>query len=97
MPDTPQFLAKRLRAEGEKMVAFFSALTDAQWGQTVYTEGAEWRVRDVLAHFISAEKSFLRLFQDIQNGGPGVSEDFSVDRFNQAQVAKMQEISRWRT
>ncbi|NOY98151.1 MAG: DinB family protein [Chloroflexi bacterium] len=92
MTDTPEFLAKRLRAEGEKMSAFFSALTDAQWQRIVYTEGAEWRVRDVLAHFVSAERSFLSLFASILGGGSGTSEDFSVDRFNASQVAKMREM-----
>ena len=93
MPDTPSFLAERLKTEGEKTAAFFAALNADQWQARVYTENAEWRVRDVLAHFISAEKSFLALFENIRNGGPGAPEDFSIDRFNVSQVAKMQSHS----
>ncbi len=93
MPDTPSFLAERLKTEGEKTAAFFAALNADQWQATVYTENAEWRVRDVLAHFISAEKSFLALFENIRNGGPGAPEDFSIDRFNVSQVAKMKSLS----
>jgi len=93
MPDTPSFLAERLKTEGEKTASFFAALNADQWQATIYTENAEWRVRDVLAHFISAEKSFLTLFENIRNGGPGAPEDFSIDRFNVSQVAKMQSFS----
>ena len=93
MPISPEFLAKRLRSEGEKMTAFFAGLNDDGWMTMIYTEGQDWRIRDVLAHFVSAENSFLKLFVDIQQGGKGVSDDFSVDRFNNVQVAKMQETA----
>jgi hypothetical protein len=93
MPKSPQFLAKRLRSEGEKMTEFFAGLDDAGWMKMLYTEGQDWRIRDVLAHFVSAERSFLRLFEGILKDGKGVSDDFDVNRFNNAQVAKMQEMS----
>ncbi|MDO9130776.1 MAG: DinB family protein [Anaerolineales bacterium] len=93
MTETPAFLVERLKTEGEKTATFFAALNADQWQATVYTENAEWRVRDVLAHFISAEKSFLALFENIRNGAPGAPEDFSIDRFNVSQVAKMQSHS----
>lgn len=93
MPETPTFLAERLRAEGERIAASFTALTGDQWQQVVYTESAEWKVRDVLAHFVSVEKSILKLFENIRDGGEGASEDFSVDRFNAEQVAKLAGMS----
>ena len=93
MPESPAFLAERLRADGERTAAFFAALTGDQWQQVVYTEGAEWKVRDMLAHFVSVEKSILKLFENIREGGMGASEDFSVDRFNAEQVSKLAEIS----
>ena len=93
MPESPAFLAERLRADGERTAAFFAALTGDQWQQVVYTEGAEWKVRDMLAHFVSVEKSILKLFENIRKGGMGASEDFSVDRFNAEQVSKLAEIS----
>ncbi len=87
---TPDFLAKRLRAEGEKMQAFFASLSPAEWQQQVYTDGAVWRVRDVLAHFVASERGFLRLLQDVLDGGAGASPDFSIDSYNQEQVAALQ-------
>ncbi len=93
MPKSPQFLAKRLRSEGKKMSAFFSNLDDAAWMSTVYTEGGEWTIRSVLAHFVTAEQSFLKLFLSIVEGGKGVSEDFDVDRFNAHQQEKTEDLS----
>ena len=93
MPESPAFLAERLRAEGERTATFFAALTGDQWQQVVYTEGAEWKVRDMLAHFVSVEKSILKLFENIREGGMGANEDFSVGRFNAEQVSKLAEIS----
>ncbi|MEW5830500.1 MAG: DinB family protein [Chloroflexota bacterium] len=93
MPESPQFLVERLTSEGEKMSAFFESLSPEQWQQTVYTEGAEWTIRSVLAHFVMAERGFLKLFDNILGGGPGVSEDFSIDRYNARQQEKTRDMT----
>ena len=92
MPKSPEFLAKRLRSEGEKTVAFFSGLDDSDWKQTVYTEGSEWTVRHVLVHFVTAEEAFLKLFPNIVAGGEGASKDFDLDRYNARQQEKNQDL-----
>jgi hypothetical protein len=83
-------LAEKLKAEGEKMVAIFSALGDEAWRQEVYTEGSVWTIRNVLSHFVTSERGLLKLFEQIRQGGPGAAEDFSIDRYN----AAMQERNR---
>ncbi len=93
MPDTPQFLAKRLRSEGEKMTAYFAALDDADWEKEVYTEGTTWTVRNVLAHFVTAEQGFIKLFADIVAGGKGAADDFDIDRYNARQQEKAETLS----
>ncbi len=93
MPDTPDFLTDRLQAEGEKTADFFAALAPEQWQALVYTEGTQWTVRSVLAHFVMAEKGFLKLFANIREGGPGASEDFDIDRYNASQQEKTRELT----
>jgi len=88
---TPQSLADRLRAEGEKVVAAFDAYPEQSREVTVYTEGAHWRLRDVLAHFVSTEISLLQLFKVIQSGGYGIPDDFSIDQYNEKQVAALKD------
>ncbi len=93
MPKPPQFLAKRLRSEGEKMTAFFAELSDPDWDQTVYTEGETWTIRSVLVHFVTAEQGFLKLFPDIVAGGEGAAADFDIDRYNARQQEKAQALT----
>lgn len=92
MPE-PTDLANKLRAEGERFVNFFSALTDAQWQMDVYTEDSLWTVRNVLAHFVTSERGLLKLFEQIRLGGAGAADDFSINRYNARQQEKSRELT----
>jgi len=86
-------LAEKLRGEGDKFVSIFSGLSDEQWTQDVYTEGATWTIRNVLSHFVTSERGLLKLFEQIRQGGAGAADDFSIDRYNAAMQARMQEAA----
>jgi hypothetical protein len=87
------WLARRLNKEGEKVVAYFSTLTDEQWQTEVYTEGETWTIRNVLAHFVTSERGLLILFERIRQGGPGAADDFSIDRYNASQQQKTKSLT----
>ena len=89
MGDELDHIRKRLRDEGEKTVAFFEALSSEDWERQVYTAGSGWRVGDVLAHFISAERAYQFYLQDVLQGGTGAPDSLDIDQFNEAEVAKM--------
>ncbi len=84
-------LAEKLKSEGDRFVSIFSGLTDDQWNQEVYTEGATWTIRNVLSHFITSERGLLKLFERIRQGGEGAPDDFSIDRYNAAMQARTKE------
>lgn len=86
-------LADKLRAEGDKFTALFAGLTDEQWQSEVYTEGETWTIRNVLSHFVTSERGLVKLFEQIRLGGAGVSDDFSIDRYNAAQQQKTKDLS----
>lgn len=86
MADTPAFLAERLRTEGEKSAQFFLSLPTDVLDTVVYTDGAQWTVRQVLIHFVTAEISLRKLVENIAGGGSGSPEDFSIDAFNKRKV-----------
>jgi len=92
MPDTPDFLAERMRAEGEKTVEFFTAISPESWEQTIYTDGSCWAVRQILAHFVSTEAAIGRLIENILAGGNGVPEDFDTNAYNERKVASLRGI-----
>ncbi|MEW6028259.1 MAG: DinB family protein [Chloroflexota bacterium] len=86
-------LAEKLKTEGQKMTDFFAALADDQWQAEVYTEGAAWTVRMVLSHFVTSERGLVTLFERIRQGGEGVTDDFSIDRYNARQQEKTRELT----
>ena len=86
-------LAQKLKSEGEKLVVFFSGLSDEQWKKEVYTEGAVWSIQNILAHLMMSEGSLVRLFERIRRGGEGVAEDFEIDRANALQQEKAKDLS----
>lgn len=93
MAETPAMLAEKLKAEGDRMAGFFADLTEEQWSRQVYTEGSVWTARNILAHLMTAERAFVKLFESIRQGGPGVSDDFSIDRYNARQQEKTREMA----
>jgi uncharacterized damage-inducible protein DinB len=93
VPDTTDSLSTRLVNEGEKTFDFFASLSNEQLERTVYSEGACWNVRQILAHFVSAEMAFLELLSDVLAGGMGAPEGFDIDTFNQKKVATLQDAS----
>ncbi len=89
MGDELQRVVSRLEAEGQKTRQFFQRLSPEDWDRPVYSEGARWRVRQVLAHFVEAEASVARLITHIVSGGPGVPEDFDLNAYNDRKVAPL--------
>ena len=82
-------LVARLDKGARKTDEFFARLTEEQSGRVIYTEPGVWTVRDVLAHFLSAEVALLRLAQDIVAGGPGAPPASDYDAFNAQEQARL--------
>jgi len=86
-------LADKLKAEGEKFYSLFAGFTDDQWNLKVYTEGATWTIRNVLAHLVTSERGLVKLFERIRVSGEGVPDDFSIDYYNARQQEKTKDLS----
>ena len=84
-PNIIEQLAKNRREVG----AFFKSLSPEDLAQRVYPESPGWTVKQVLAHFITIERSMHWLFKNILSGGPGSPKDFDIDRFNRSQPSKL--------
>lgn len=90
---TPTYLTGRLSNEEQKSLDFFRNLFPEQWEQTVYTQGSCWTIRQVLAHFVTSEKGFGRLIENILADGPGSPEDFDIDAYNERKVDSLSKNS----
>jgi hypothetical protein len=86
-------LIRKLNETRDTSLAFFQSLSREQWQTPVYEGPPVWTARDILAHYVSAERSLILLFEDVQKGGPGAPEDFDLDEFNNREVAEMETIS----
>ena len=82
-------LSLKLQLEGDKLISFFNSLTDEEFSKEIYSDGELWKIKDVLAHLVSAEKNFLELFKNIKSIGGGSPEGFEINRFNNSQVKAM--------
>lgn len=85
-------IIERLQTEEFLITELFSSLSPDELNLVIYFDKIEWRVRDILAHFISAERSFLQLFNNIRENNLGTPVDFSIDQFNNSQVNSMEKI-----
>jgi hypothetical protein len=82
-------LVARLQKGARKTQAIFDSLTDEQWQMTLYEEPLIWTMRDLLAHFLSAEEGLLRMAQNVAAGGEGAPEDFDYDAFNASEQTRL--------
>lgn len=89
MTEKQALIQKRLRDEGDKLLAVFETLSPAQWQTIIYTDGMVWTIKDLLAHQISAEREFQYYGCDILDGGQGAPEGFVINDFNNAAVAQL--------
>jgi hypothetical protein len=84
-------LAARLEKGRVKTLEIFNKLTPSQWQVSLYHR-PNWRVRQLLAHFVSAEIHLLTLVKSVAGGGPGSPEDFEIDKFNAREKKRLEGI-----
>ena len=92
MSERIERLVARLQKGIGKTKAVFEAISPAQWETVLYEEPYPWTVRDLLAHFVSAEEGLLRIAQDIAAGGPGAPEGFDYDAYNAAEQKRLADV-----
>lgn len=93
MKDRRTHIMAELEKNLEDSIVFFRTLSPDEFGIQVYQDGAKWTIKQVLAHFVTIERTMQWLFKDILAGGPGSPEDFDVDRFNRSQPKKLDGLS----
>lgn len=92
MNDRKDYLIRRLDKYKNRTRDFFSELTPDQWERQVYSEGASWQIRQILAHLASAEDNITRLVEHILSGGEGVPGDFDLDGYNERKVSELEAL-----
>lgn len=79
-------LVEKLITSGQRTQEIFHSIVGDDWYQQIYTEGANWSVYHILAHFVASEASIVRLVKFILQGNEGVPEGFNIDEHNEREV-----------
>ncbi len=59
-----------------------------RWDTQVYSEGAQWNVRQLVTHLAISEAGMFSTAKAILKGGEGVPADFDLERYNRRSVEK---------
>jgi len=59
-----------------------------QWDTQVYSDGAQWNVRQLVTHLSISEAGMFSTAKKITQGGEGVPADFDLERYNRRSVEK---------
>ena len=76
-----------------KTLQTLRSLDPDQWARIIYSEPLAWNVRDLAAHFLSAEERLLELAQDVASGGGGAPAGFNYNAFNAEEQLRLQNKS----
>ncbi len=71
------------------VVRTFSKLQAGDWEKPASGSAGSWTLRELLAHFASAEATLLGLCKDVAGGGRGAPENFNYDEFNRNEQEAM--------
>ena len=88
MSNTAKSLAERLEKEGQNNLSFLGQMASEDWERQIYSDGAEWTVREMFSHVVESERSLPALFKNILSGGSGVPDDFDLKQYNESAVEK---------
>jgi uncharacterized protein (TIGR03083 family) len=80
-------LVQKLQAVRADTLRMMDTLADAEWTRPGVV--GEWTARDLVAHFISAERGMTKLAQRFAQGEmPKTAPDFNMDFYNRRQIEK---------
>lgn len=85
-------LVGRLQKGIEKTAAVFRALKPTEWEEVIYPGPPVWTVRELLAHFLSAEEGLLGLAQEIAAGGRGAPPGFDYNTYNAQEQERLADV-----
>ncbi|HQV69371.1 MAG TPA: DinB family protein [Thermoflexales bacterium] len=94
MSDTSTQLADKLTSEGERTLAFFRAIPPEKWDAQLYTDGAQWSIRQAFEHLCISEHGMKRLCEQIvYENGNGAAKDFDIDAYNKSKTNRFAQMS----
>lgn len=89
MNEVSEHIHRRLREEGERVIAFFESLPREQMEMTIYAGSPQWNVHQVLCHLVASEIAYQRHLVQLLESGNVLLFDQNIDDFNRVEVQKL--------
>lgn len=84
---------KGLESSYNEAIALLDSLNEEQLNRKVQDKSGGWRAIEVFRHLANSERGLTKQMQSIVEGKGGVSDDFDLNRYNDASNKKMQELN----
>lgn len=84
---------EKLNAARARLEAVLDAVPENLWEQQIYSEGAQWTVRQLLIHLMISDAGQNRVMMSIAEGKDLIPPDYDLERFNKRSVEKQAEIT----
>ncbi len=91
--ETKVKIFRKLSGSRQTLLARLDELHSEQWEKIVYSEDADWTVKDLFGHLMDSERSMTRLIEVIKEGGEGVPPDFDLNRWNARTIKKTTDLT----
>lgn len=82
----------RLAAARQYLDALFDGVGE-RWDETLYSDGAQWTIRQLAIHLMIADKGHNNMVMGIAEGRNIIPEDYDLERFNRSSVSKRAEMT----
>ncbi len=84
---------EKIKASHANLNAVLDAMPDHLWEQQIYSEGAQWTVRQLLLHLMISNAGQNKLIIGIANGKEMIPPDYDLERYNKRSVEKQAEVT----
>ena len=83
----------RLRESRERLNAVLDRVPDDLWEQQIYSDGAQWTLRQLLIHLMLSDYGQNNVIMGIAEGKNIIPDDYDLNRYNSSSVGKRQAVT----
>ena len=83
----------RLQQARERLDAVLNRVPADLWERQIYSDGAQWTVRQLLIHLMLADHGQNNVLMGIAEGKNLIPEDYDLNRYNSGSVSKRQAVT----
>lgn len=84
---------EKIKASHANLNAILDTVPNHLWETQIYSEGAQWTVRQLLLHLMISNAGQNKLIMGIAEGKEMIPPDYDLERYNKRSVEKQAEVT----